>query len=69
MTERDRGEIEPGESDPAGRGSGPEADAASPPEDYEGPGAWGPAALWLLGGLFVLSAAATVHSILVTFGG
>lgn len=37
--------------------------------EYAGSGAWGPAALWLLGGLFVLSALATVHSILVTFGG
>lgn len=49
----------------------PAADPSSPAGnygDYEGPGAWGPAALWLLGTLFALSAAATVHSILVTFG-
>lgn len=46
-------------------GTGPSSDGA----DYTGPGAWGPAALWLLGVLFVLSAAATVHSILATFGG
>lgn len=41
----------------------------TPAVEYEGPGAWGPAAMWLLGVLFVLSAAATVHSILATFGG
>ncbi len=41
----------------------------TPTVEYEGPGAWGPAAMWLLGALFVLSAAATVHSILATFGG
>lgn len=45
--------------------AGPSSDVA----DYPGPGAWGPAALWLLGVLFALSAAATVHSILATFGG
>lgn len=54
--------TDPRDSDPGG-------DASSPAEEYAGPGAWGPAALWLLGGLFVLSAAATVHSIVVTFGG
>lgn len=37
--------------------------------DYEGPGAWGTWALALLLGLFLLSAAATVHSIVVTFTG
>ncbi len=60
--DRDRTQPEPAE---------PAADTSSPAGnygDYEGPGAWGPAALWLLGTLFALSAAATVHSILVTFG-
>lgn len=55
------------ESDP--RDPGPERDVSPSAEGYDGPGAWGPAALWLLGGLFLLSAAATVHSILATFGG
>lgn len=36
---------------------------------YDGPGAWGAAAIWLLVGLFVLGTALTVHSIVVTFGG
>lgn len=47
----------------------PGSDASPPAEEYDGPGPWGPAALWLLGGLFLISAAATVHSIVVTFGG
>jgi hypothetical protein len=37
--------------------------------DYEGPGAWGSWAIGLLLALFVIGAVATVHSILVTFGG
>lgn len=40
-----------------------------PASAYEGPGAWGTAAMWLLVGLLVLGAALTVHSIVVTFGG
>lgn len=55
------------EPDPAG--SDPAPEPSSSVGDYTGPGAWGAAALWLLGTLFVLSAAATVHSILATFGG
>lgn len=47
----------------------PEGPSRRAAPDYDGPGAWGPAALWLLGGLFVISAALTVHSILATFGG
>lgn len=43
--------------------------ADAPADAYEGPGGWGPAALWLLGGLFALSVVATVHSILVTLAG
>lgn len=48
-----------------------DADRSTRPSrpEYDGPGAWGPAALWLLGGLFVISAALTAHSLLVTFGG
>lgn len=38
-------------------------------DDYEGSGAWGTWALGLLLALFLLSAAATVHSIVVTLGG
>lgn len=57
-------ERTPGSSSPApGTPTGPS------PGEYAGPGAWGAAAMWLLGTLFVLSAAATVHSILATFGG
>lgn len=37
--------------------------------EYEGPGAWGAWALALLGGLFLLATAATVHSVIVTLGG
>lgn len=65
---------EPDTREAGGTGSGPTGpdsatDASSPAGQYAGPGAWGAAALWLLGVLFALSAAATVHSILATFGG
>lgn len=60
---------EPGGTRPDPHGDDPASEASSPAAEYAGPGAWGPAALWLLGTLFVLSAAATVHSILATFGG
>lgn len=48
-----------------------DADRSTGPSrpEYEGPGPWGPAALWLLGGLFLISAALTVHALLATFGG
>lgn len=67
MSEPDSREAGGTGSEPTG--SDPSADASSSTEQYAGPGAWGPAALWLLGALFALSAAATVHSILATFGG
>lgn len=44
-------------------------DSPPPPDGYEGSGGWGLAAMTLLAGLFIISAVATVHSILVTFGG
>lgn len=46
-----------------------EAGASAGPGGYEGPGGWGTAALALLGGLFLVSAALTVHSVMTTFGG
>lgn len=39
------------------------------PEGVEDPGAWSTAALTLLVVLFVLATAATVHSMIATFGG
>lgn len=56
---------------PRGASPGAEQRPAREPgaPEYSGPGAWGAAALWLLGGLFVISAALTAHSILATFGG
>ena len=39
------------------------------PDDYEGPGGWGTAAMALLAGLFLISVALTVHSLVATFGG
>lgn len=38
-------------------------------EGYDGPGGWGTAALTLLAGLFLISVALTVHSIVATFAG
>lgn len=74
--ERTPGSSSPAQGTPTGPApgaGGPTGGAASsggtPAGEYEGPGAWGPAAMWLLGALFVISAAATVHSILATFGG
>lgn len=74
--ERTPGSSSPAQGTPAGPapgGEGSSGRAASsggtPTGEYAGPGGWGPAAMWLLGALFVLSAAATVHSILATFGG
>lgn len=52
------------EEDPAGA-----AEERPEARDYSGPGAWGTWALVLMGGLFVIAALATAHSILVTFGG
>lgn len=46
-----------------------DASAGADASGYSGPGAWGPWALALLGALFVIATAATLHSILVTFGG
>ena len=54
---------------PSREAAAPEGSSRQESPDYDGPGAWGPAALWLLGGLFVISAALTVHSMLATFGG
>lgn len=51
----------------ASGGAGP-ADAGGP-DGYDGPGGWGTAALTLLAGLFLISAALTVHSIVATFAG
>jgi hypothetical protein len=60
----------PGSEGPTGRAASTGgASAGEYTGEYTGPGAWGTAAMWLLGTLFVLSAAATVHSILATFGG
>lgn len=55
-----------GGSPPAG--DAPDAETAAR-DGYEGSGAWGTWALGLLLALFLLSAAATVHSIVVTFTG
>lgn len=61
--------------DRAGEGSGGAASGGRPSSvsgegnGYEGSGAWGTWALVLLGILFVIATAATVHSVLVTFGG
>ena len=38
-------------------------------ERYEGPGGWGTAAIALMAGLFLISVALTVHSLVATFGG
>lgn len=47
-----------GRSPPPGKG----------PEDYEGPGGWGTAAMALLVALLLISVALTVHSLVATLG-
>lgn len=46
--------------------SGPVKDSSKKPVGGPESGSWGAAALVLLGVLFVLAAAATVHSVIVT---